>query len=243
MGIDRLLLIALTSAALLAGCGGNTSWYFCSGSDAFCARNLHLDGGTGNTDDGSPDEPPDVRSSALDVARKTPQLVENGLETDALQGALDTSPDAIGGWLLTGSLGLLVDDADNASASRFFDQNRYWLASARPLDGRSELLEAGLLLLAAVAEERDPEVAATAARLARGSSVEPDEAVADVSLLARDFLVGAAAATCCSVRVLAAAAVVLCDDLETDAAAPAQEAAAATACAAARGWFSTLSAP
>lgn len=238
----RNLLTAAAAATLLAACGGNTSVYFCSGSDEFCKRTWQPDDdSTASGAAASADEAAQASANALEIARKTPVLIEQGLAMDSLEQALNTSPDAVGGWLLAASLGLLVDDSDNAAASRFFDQNRYWLAGADPLGGDSEVLEAGVLLLADVAETRDPAVAEDASGLAKEVTLAWETPSPDIGVTARNTMASGLTDTCCSAAVLASAAVVLCDDLGSPDATANDPSLTPQVCAVARGWLTELS--
>ncbi len=221
----RLVFLIMLGAAL-SGCGGNTSWYFCSGTDEFCSRERHL----GEEDEKPQGASPSAVDAALELSRKTPRLVEDGLAADGLKKAVTDSPEAVGGWLISGSLALLVDASDNAVSSRFFDQARYFLASPPAIPPHADVLESGLALLATVAAARDPAVAERAARLVRGVSIQAAEEVPAAAAARAQVL--SAGGECCSLKTQAAAAVVLCDAL----AEPASET-VTLSCQVARGWL------
>lgn len=237
-----MIRILLTGAAaiLLAACGGNTSVYFCSGSDEFCDRTRQLGGDATADGAATSDAAADASANALDVARQTPVLIEQGLAADSLEKTLDASPDLVGGWLLAASLGLLVDDSDNAAASRFFDQNRYWLTGADAVSADSQVLEAGMLLLADVAETRDPAVAEYVSALLEGSALVWEAPAPDIGVTARGTMAAGVTEACCSAAVLAAASVVLCDDLGPQNGSSRNPSVTGEACAVARGWLSEL---
>lgn len=234
--VSLRLVFCLSLAALLSGCGSDTSWYFCSGSEEFCRVDL--------PDDDDDDDKP-VTSGAVQVARSTPQPIETGLLVDGLGEVLNKSPELVAGWLIAGSLGLLADDSDNAAASRFLDDNRYWLALSEDRTIMAErALMAGLELLKFVAESRDPALAGAAAgraaKLVALSGTVPVDPVSDAdsslpsasSAQAALVLAGYSAENCCSVAELMAAAVLLCESAQLPTATE-----VANACVAAGRWL------
>ena len=219
------LIFSVLVALLLAGCGGDTSWYVCSGTGDFCSADRDLD----------EEEDQPLTVSALDVARKTPQLIQEGLMMDGLRETVQQKPELISGWLMVSSLGLLVDDSDNASASRFLDDTRYWLMSNDEIGADQPLLGSGLRLLASVSAERDPAVAAAAASATLQAAAVPEnrEVVDSVSAqqLAATLMREVDADRCCDTTQLMAASVLLCEDL------PSLNKATAAACLAAGNWL------
>lgn len=201
------LTLGVLFALLLSGCGGDTSWYVCSGSGDFCSADRDRDD--------EKDKP--LTISALDVARKTPQLIQEGLVMDGLRETAQQQPDLISGWLMVSSLGLLVDDSDNASASRFLDDTRYWLTSNDEIDAKQPLLSSGLRLLVSVSAQRDPAVASAAsAALSSAKTVPESLEVADTSSTLRfaaTVMRDLDTERCCDTAQLMAATVLLCDDL------------------------------
>ena len=225
------LIFSLSLAVLMSSCGSDTSWYVCSGSAEFC----RID---------PPDEEDDkpVTIGAVEISRSTPQPIEAGLPADGLEELLDQAPELVAGWLIAGSLGLLVDDSDNAAASRFLDNNRYWLALNEEREVTDDrLLAAGLRLLKLVAESRDPDVADAAAGIAakmvtlsgaESSEPPPTDQTEQVIAQASDLVSGYSPDSCCSVDELMATAVLLCESAQL----PAADA-VADACAVANRWL------
>ncbi len=217
---------------LLGACGGNTSVYFCSGSEEFCS-------GVRDREEDE-DKTAVAAEQALTLARKTPSVIEGGLEADQLKTVAREAPSALGGWLLLTSLGVIVDDGDNAALSGFFDRVRVWLSAEDTTDAADPVLSAGMALLAQLAEERDPAVAeALRARLAGEPMAAAPTPVAEgsrlVPLLAAELETGG---DCCSERSLAAASLVLCTTLATG-----KRQQAGEACAVADRWLTQLLKP
>ena len=229
--------LALILSLLLAGCGGDTSWYFCSGSDEFCSVDRRVDDGQ---QDDEEDEEQAVTASALALSRKIPGVVQDGLAVDALQSTLATSPDLVAGWIMAGSLGVLADDSDDAAVSAFLDANRYWLTVNDSARVDSPEMLAGLRLFVNVAGTRDPEMSAAANRLISDSAVPVILASEDVDAQARTLVAGVVDSECCQAPELMAAAVLLCDRLiesgSTQSAAPSVSA----GCASAERWLSAF---
>lgn len=225
-------LAALLCTLLLSACGGNTSVYFCSGTDEFCS-------GVRDREEDE-DKTAVAAEQALTLARKTPRVIEAGLEVDQLQSVSQQSPSALGGWLLLTSLGAIFDDGDNAALSGFFDRVRVWLAADKPADGVDPVLTAGMALLAQVASERDPAVAeALSARLERRPALAESLSDAGGTWSTRTLVQELDAnGECCSERALAVASLVLCGALE---ASERQE--ALQACAVADDWLRQLRQP
>lgn len=205
------MLFSLVLVATLAGCGGDTSWYVCSGSAEFCGTDRTVD-----------DDKP-VGVAAIVVAQTTPGAIDSGLQDDGLETTLSQAPELVAGWLIAGSLAVLADDSDNAMVSGFLDDNRYWLTvNQDSLITGDDALSAGLALLAAVADQRDPLVAGAAdQRIEKMLSLSPADsssadgaampASADLLDQAQTLLSGFTQADCCSAGELMAAAVLLCE--------------------------------
>ena len=234
----------LLAVILAAGCGGNTSWYFCTGDEEFCSQfrnTTATDSGEGSTQ--SPPAKPTAGGTALAIARKTPQLVEQGLAADRLETLVRESPETVGAWLLLAIVGLLVDDSDNLAATRFFDQNRYWLAGDWRLPDGEVVLAAGLDALAVAARDRDPAIAEQAKRLSAAAFAEHDFTAGPTPDLVA-ILLGPAqielAGSCCSQRVLAAGVVQLCTAVRFDELTESAQNAIAAACQVAAGWLEEI---
>jgi|GEM_PF-4631554 len=240
----RLLLSAgsaLVILSVLSGCGSNTSWYFCSGGPEFCS----VDRDPAQPDPDEPQEEQPISAAALQIARSMPVEITAGLDLDGLETTAQTAPDLLAGWLLAGSLGLLLDDSDSAAAARFLDANRYWLSDPPELPEDNKLMDVGLELLGKVALTRDVVVAEQAAALGskRAAAVDGDVTAA-VSAEAESLLAGELARSmeragsieedCCDAALLNAAAVTLCDELAATAAGEPETA----ACPVVRQWLS-----
>lgn len=236
----RKSTLALIVFLLLAGCGGNTSWYFCSGSDEFCSADRRID--DGHEDDEDKDEEQAVTASALSLSRKIPQVVQDGLAVDALQTALVESPEVVAGWLIAGSIGALADDTDDATLSAFLDANRYWLTVNDNARVDNPEMLTGLRLLTSVATTRDPQVAAAANRLISGSDAPMVLISEDVDAVARPLVAGAVDSQCCQTSELMAAAVLLCGQLIESGSTQATTPSVSAACASAERWLSAYSA-
>jgi hypothetical protein len=237
--MNRLLIAMLLTTCFLSGCGDNTSWYFCSGS--LCGADIDQD------EDEDVEEEQPVTVTALNVARTTPEKVRSGLDLDGLHTLVEENPDLLAGWMLAGSLGLLVDDSDSEATTRFLDGNRYWLSNPPSLPAENKLLQVSLQMLTEVAAQRDGAVAAAAA-----ASVAPVQTAAEntaesveaqVSELAAQLVHNSQSQSqesggetrCCSAQLLTAVSVVLCDQL----AGAAQTELTTGACQSARQWFSS----
>ena len=221
----KRLTLSFLLALLLSACGGDTSLYFCSGTGDFCSADRDRDD----------EEDKPLTISALEVARKTPRLIQEGLVMDGLRETAQQQPELISGWLMVSSLGLLVDDSDNASASRFLDDTRYWLTGNNEIDVDQPLLDSGLRLLALVSAQRDPAVASAASTALRAVKTVPESSEAtDPSStlpLAATVMRDLDADRCCNTAQLMAATVLLCEDL------PSSNEVTAAACRAAGNWL------
>ena len=229
------LALVVALVLVLTGCGSDTTVFVCSGSAEFC--NNFRDATTSSADSES------VPVSALQIARKTPGLIQQGLAADQLDKASSETPAMVGAWLLTSSLGLLVDNGDNEAATRFFDETRFWLLQRDVSARADELLHAGLAVTVVAAGQGDPAVAEAAARLL--STVQVPGAAPDVLATAADAARVLAAAApeavgenCCSTILLAASAVALCDDLA--AAGVVTDIRVGQACVVAQSWLASL---
>lgn len=229
------VFVCLSLIALISGCGSDTSWYFCSGSEQFCSVDLP------DKDDDKP-----VTIGAVEVARSTPEVIETGLLSDGLEETLSKSPELVAGWLIAGSIGVLADDSDNAATSRFLDNNRYWLTlNEDRVTTDDQTLAVALELLTLVARSRDPAVAGAAGRTAKlvklAGAPSPEAALdsqadtaADAAVQASELIAAYTPDRCCSVDELMAAAVLLCDSAQLPAADEVTK-----ACALARQWLSS----